>query len=213
MALPRRNSETAGSPEQAQIPASAVYAARTESANTCSIPCATSEVFDCGGGLRRAGLTPRTVARFASKIQRSDGCWLWTAGTFKNGYGQFNAGRFRDGRQDTRYAHRVAYQLANGQIPDGLVVRHLCDTPRCCRPSHLLLGTQADNLQDARDRGRLIESCERPSTWVVKPAIRRRVIAEALTGPRGTLARICREHGLPFYALAVAVHRARRRIA
>lgn len=48
------------------------------------------------------------------------------------------------------YAHRVAWQLENGLIPQGLKIRHRCDNP----PSHLEIGTQADNVRDMHDRGR-----------------------------------------------------------
>ena len=54
-----------------------------------------------------------------------------------------------------RYAHRVAYSLTHGQIPERAVVRHQCDNGLCCNPAHLISGTQADNVQDMIDRGRL----------------------------------------------------------
>lgn len=51
-------------------------------------------------------------------------------------------------------AHRFAFTLAAGPIPGGLVVRHTCDNPPCCNPTHLVLGTQGDNIGDMRKRGR-----------------------------------------------------------
>tara|TARA_R110001606_G_scaffold115974_2_gene244548 strand:- start:697 stop:1032 length:336 start_codon:yes stop_codon:yes gene_type:complete len=51
-------------------------------------------------------------------------------------------------------AHRFAYALSKGEIPDGFVVRHTCDNPACCNPDHLILGTQADNIADMYKRKR-----------------------------------------------------------
>ena len=54
----------------------------------------------------------------------------------------------------THYVHRVAWELANGSIPDGMCVCHTCDNPRCINPDHMFLGTIADNLQDMTNKGR-----------------------------------------------------------
>ena len=50
--------------------------------------------------------------------------------------------------------HRAAYLLAGNTLQPGNVIRHTCDVPHCFNPEHLIEGTQADNLQDAIDRGR-----------------------------------------------------------
>ena len=52
------------------------------------------------------------------------------------------------------YAHRVAWQLYKGDIPDQLKVLHKCDVPNCVNPDHLFLGTQADNVHDCENKGR-----------------------------------------------------------
>ena len=52
-------------------------------------------------------------------------------------------------------AHRVSYEMANGPIPDGLIIRHKCDNPNCVNPKHLESGTQKDNMLDASFRGRI----------------------------------------------------------
>lgn len=113
--------------------------------------------------------TPYTAAdveRFRSKVDRSGGaeaCWLWLASSMdRYGHGQFTC-RF-DGKQRHLYAHRVAWELAHGPIPDGLCVCHRCDVAKCVNPFHLFLGTQADNLNDARAKGRLDESRPRACT-------------------------------------------------
>ncbi len=78
-----------------------------------------------------------------------NGCMLWTGANNVNGYGRIGYG---DGR--TVAAHRVAYELANGPIPDDLQVLHKCDVRSCVNPAHLFLGTQADNMQDMSRKGR-----------------------------------------------------------
>jgi hypothetical protein len=153
-------------------------------------------------GRFRAGLTARQVTRFWSKVQRSASCWEWRGGLFKNGYGMFNAGRFVDGRQDTRYTHRVAFELFNGRIPDGQVIRHACDNKRCCNPAHLLAGTQQDNIDDMFARGR----ANKFSGPRVYPA---HVLTEALAAPRRGLAAVARKHGVAYMTLYSAVRRHR----
>lgn len=86
--------------------------------------------------------------RMARFISVQGECHLWTGHTAGNGYGSI---RTEDG---PRYAHRVAWELANGPIPDGLYVLHRCDTPRCVNPAHLFLGTAKDNSDDCWRKGR-----------------------------------------------------------
>jgi hypothetical protein len=75
------------------------------------------------------------------------GCWLWIGRT-RIGYGRFDIG------DKVIYAHRLAWELYRGPIPEGLHVCHDCDTPCCVNPDHLFLGTQKDNMQDKIKKGR-----------------------------------------------------------
>lgn len=86
------------------------------------------------------------MMKFMRLVNQTDGCWLWQGSKFANGYGRY-------GR--CSYAHRFAYELFIGPIPDGLQVCHRCDIKHCVRPEHLFLGTQADNMRDARQKGRI----------------------------------------------------------
>lgn len=93
----------------------------------------------------------RTIQeRFEAKFVKSDGCWEWTACKNRDGYGRFGFGG------GNAHAHRVAYQLYVGVIPDGLFVLHRCDNCGCVRPDHLFLGTNDDNMQDCKNKGRRV---------------------------------------------------------
>ena len=80
--------------------------------------------------------------RFWPKVDKSGECWLWTANKLPSGYGVFGLGG-RD--KGTTLAHRFAYEGANGPIPPGMVIDHLCRIPACVNPSHLEAVTQQEN--------------------------------------------------------------------
>lgn len=87
--------------------------------------------------------------RFASKTEWSGKCLLWTGYRNPDGYGKVTV------RRTLWSAHRLAYVEAWGAIPEGMVVRHKCDTPACVNPSHLELGSEAENARDKAVRKRV----------------------------------------------------------
>ncbi len=88
-------------------------------------------------------------ARFWNKVDKSGSCWQWKAAVFKQG----GYGHFRINDKSFR-AHRLSWELANGQIPDGMCVLHACDNPPCVKPAHLWLGSHAENMADSAQKGR-----------------------------------------------------------
>jgi hypothetical protein len=85
--------------------------------------------------------------RWKAHVLVTDDCWEWQAARFPNGYGQFRT-------PQEGYAHRVAYELHVGPIPDGYHVHHKCENPGCVRPDHLEVLTPAEHRrrhQEAHD--------------------------------------------------------------
>ena len=105
--------------------------------------------------LRRRGLIPAQPKpteeeRFWSKVDKTGDCWLWTGVKGSAGYGQFQVkvdrGRFR-----TIGAHRYAYELCVGPIPEGLHIDHRCRTKSCVNPDHLRPVTPKQNAENLGD--------------------------------------------------------------
>ena len=93
----------------------------------------------------------RDLLKLNSRIDKSAGpnsCWLWGGAANNSGYG---LGRFFG---KVMLAHRASWMLNNGEIPKGMYVLHKCDTPLCCNPLHLSIGTQAENMRDKCLKGR-----------------------------------------------------------
>ena len=93
--------------------------------------------------------------RLDRRLDKSGECWLWTGYITSWGYGTI-----RDENGVKIPAHRAAWQVANGPIPEGMSVLHECDVRPCCNPVHLHLGTHIDNMREVceRERGTLGES-------------------------------------------------------
>jgi hypothetical protein len=92
--------------------------------------------------------------RIQRYIIKSTGCWEWQGAINSTGYGTIGIGSRRDNSRRTILAHRMSYEIFVGPIPNSLNVLHKCDNPSCINPSHLFLGTIADNVHDMMSKGR-----------------------------------------------------------
>ena len=104
------------------------------------------------------GPMPTLEERFWSKVDKSGECWLWLGSKGPDGYGYLGTGTSKSAR-----AHRVAYWVVYGSIPNGQFVLHHCDNPSCVRPDHLFLGTQQDNMNDMVNKGRSAKGDRSPT--------------------------------------------------
>lgn len=85
-----------------------------------------------------------TTNGLLKKISLTTKCWLWKGTINKGGYGNYN----------TKSVHRLIYEKYKGPIPNGLFVLHTCDVRSYVRPDHLFLGTNQDNMDDMKIKGR-----------------------------------------------------------
>lgn len=108
-----------------------------------------------------SGYTLEDWRRFFAKIVPAEAtssphvdtpCWLWGGAISDSGYGTFTH------NSKTLRAHREVYKFCVGPIPRGHVLMHICDNPLCVNPHHHTTGTQAENIEDARQKGRLSRS-------------------------------------------------------
>lgn len=103
--------------------------------------------------MKRRGTTdepqprPALATRFWSHVDKSGECWVWTGFINRGGYGSFSLGIRNGKRQNTR-AHRLSFELANGPIPDGAHIDHMCHNKACVRPSHLRAVNRKENHEN-----------------------------------------------------------------
>lgn len=93
-----------------------------------------------------------------------NGCWEWQRDTLNTGYGYISS------REKKELAHRISFEFFNQKIPDGKIIRHKCNNPKCICPDHLEIGDQCDNIHDAQRLGNI----KRKLNWEQVCEIRQR---------------------------------------
>jgi len=132
------------------------------------------------------------------------GCWEWTGGKDKRGYGMT-----WDGKK-WRKSHRVFYEWLVGPISPGLFICHRCDNPSCINPEHLFPGTQKDNIQDAIAKKRFKFPQRQPgesNPMALLTNEQVRYVRSAHDGHRATTGRLARELGVSVSVVHNAVTR------
>lgn len=99
----------------------------------------------------RSMITAEAAQRFWTRVETVGECWEWQGARQKYGHGLMSV------KGKHQKAHRISFEIHNGPIPAGMVVRHKCDNPPCVNPDHLELGTLADNNRDRDERGRHVK--------------------------------------------------------
>lgn len=135
-----------------------------------------------------------------------DSCWEWTGCKLATGYGSIGS---RSGGPRL-VTHRVAWEDANGPIPPGVFVLHHCDNRACVRPSHLFLGSKADNTRDMLSKGRECSGERSPHARLTAGQVR--VIRAAYRGG-SSLTELARAFAIVVSQIhAIVNHRAWRRL-
>lgn len=104
--------------------------------------------WPCGAVVRVKTMNFFDIVKDKIEIDSETECWNWTKST-SQGYGQININKVKWN------AHRLAYAMTKGTIPDNLLVRHKCNNRKCCNPDHVEVGTHFDNYHDSIETHRV----------------------------------------------------------
>lgn len=143
-------------------------------------------------GTPRNILSPEFI-RSRVDIDPVTGCWMWRGSLQTGGYGQV-----RIDNHNT-LAHRASYQAFNpgwDRITDRRLVCHSCDTPTCCNPEHLFLGTHLDNFRDAVNKGRSLGAFPDGSQKLLRRRKLNRTQCEEIAASTGPLSETAGKYGI-----------------
>lgn len=141
-------------------------------------------------------------ARFWSQVDvlTTDECWEYTGAINSTGRGNFSIGH------KTIKAHRMAWILVKGEIPDGLCVLHHCDNGRCCNLAHLFLGTKGDNNRDRAQKGRSVIAKGEDSARSKLTTAQVLQIIEKYNPAINTMKEIGKEYGIQRTTVSAIIH-------
>lgn len=163
----------------------------------------------CKDGRMRPTLTLRTTEEmkedFMSRVQKTDGCWLWRGGRVcRKSKWQYGGVSFNGKHWKT---HRLAFHLFVRPVIGDELICHHCDNPICVNPKHLFAGTNADNKRDSLIKGRLnvCKGSAHGNAKLTEKIVR--YIRKKCTGKRGQLAALAKRFGVGISAVWIVYHR------
>lgn len=141
------------------------------------------------------------IGELLNRCEKVGDCWLWRGNVLSDGYGRV----WVDGKPWR--VHRLMMKLLGHELPPDKVVCHSCDTPLCCNPDHLFLGTPKENHHDAMRKGRHTRGTKVNTNKLTEQQvleIRRRWVEEG--GRYGAYSRLSREFGVSDVNIRMIVH-------